>query len=167
MSIESVAKALHTHGLTATQKLVLVGIANHDGDGGAWPSMETLALYAECSERHARRTVRELEALGLVTTYLNQGGTATTPSDRRPNRYDLHLDGGTQHVRPRGDPGVRTGGHTGPVGGDTRVRGTVPEPSWKPVADPVDNVTSVDDLPEGKMKDRIRATWERGSGHDA
>ena len=100
MSIEAVAKALHVAGLTQTQKLVLIGIANHDGDGGAWPAIATLARYAGCSPRHARRCVRELEDAGWVTTYRNQGGTADTQDDRRPNRYRLHLDGGTQDVRP-------------------------------------------------------------------
>ena len=58
MSIESVAQALKPRSLTATQKLVLIGIANHDGDGGAWPSMTTLAGYAECSERGDRASSR-------------------------------------------------------------------------------------------------------------
>lgn len=166
MSIESVARALQPRGLSATQKLVLIGIANHDGDGGAWPSVATLAGYAECSERHARRTIRELEGMRLVTTAINQGGTSTTPSDRRPNRYDLHLDGGTQ-VSAGGGTGLSERGDVLCPPGGTQVSA---EPSMNhpvtPRPDPVDNVDSVDDIPDGSLKARIKSTLERGSGHE-
>ena len=46
MSVESISWALRVQELTPTDKLVLIGIANHDGDGGSWPSIATLAMYA-------------------------------------------------------------------------------------------------------------------------
>lgn len=108
MSVEAIAAALPRRGLTPTQKLVLIGIANHDGDGGAWPSIATLAGYAECSERQVQRAVRDLEAMGLVTVHRQEGGTGRTPRGQRPNLYELHLRGDTQ-VTPTPDLDVTPG----------------------------------------------------------
>jgi len=91
MSIEQVARALPIQGLQPTTKLVLIGLANHDGDGGCWPSLATLARYAGCTTRTVRRCLRELEQAGLISTVANRGGTHRTPNDRRPNLYMLHL----------------------------------------------------------------------------
>lgn len=120
MSIESVAKALQVQTCNGATKLVLLGIANHDGDGGAWPTRATLARYACCSERHVKRCIEDLVDLGYVTVDLNAGGTIDWRDDRRPNRYILHFDGGTPESSrdsdggtssaERGDQSVRDGG---------------------------------------------------------
>ena len=104
MSIESMVVVLNTTGLTPQDKLILLGIANHDGDGGAWPSVATLARYGCCSERTIRRVLQRLTEAGLVTVEYQAGGHRETRADRRPNLYHLHLarvvdnshDGGTQ-----------------------------------------------------------------------
>ena len=44
MSIELMSLVLHHSVAQPTHKLILLGIANHQGDGGAWPSIETLSL---------------------------------------------------------------------------------------------------------------------------
>lgn len=110
MSVESLSWALNLEhpDLTAADKLVLVGICNHDGDGGAWPSMATLARYATVSVRSVRRIVAKLEELGFVTRHVNAGGTDRTPLDRRPNLFEVHR--AVMGVRPREDVGVRPGG---------------------------------------------------------
>lgn len=166
MSIESVAKALNVDGLSPVQRLVLIGIANHDGDGGAWPSIATLARYACCSTRHVRNTIRELESMDLVSTARNEGGTSSTPSDRRPNLYRLNMTGGNpsssrggNSATQRGEPQFRAGGN--PSSSEPSL-----EPSWKPRPDPVDDITSVDDMPEGPLKDRVQATVAKGTGHE-
>lgn len=117
MSIESVARALQIQEVAGTTKLVLLGIANHDGDGGAWPTRATLARYAVCSERHVKRCIQELVDAGLVEVEVNAGGTLAWRDDRRPNRYILHLDGGT-HTSPR----ESDGGTSETPRGDTQVR---------------------------------------------
>lgn len=175
MSIESVAKALNTDAsLTATEKLVLIGIANHDGDGGAWPSVATLARYANCEPRSVQRCIRRLETLGLVATDRNAGGTKDTPDDRRPNRYRLFpqavensVDGVTgESPRSRtGRPGSHPGGDRAVPDG---VTGVSPEPSQEPsknrAAHPSDAGPTLDDLSPA-MKKRITATLARGTGH--
>ena len=125
MSVESVVRALWVPGLVAADKLLLIGIANHDGDGGAWPSIPTLSGYLCMSERATQRHLANLVLQGLVTVEHNAGGNDRTRADRRPNRYHLHLpavdkpsDGvtdkspraadGVTKPRPRGD---RSGVH--------------------------------------------------------
>lgn len=89
VSVEALGWALNVGGLSTVQRIVLVGIANHHGDGGSWPSVKTLARYACASERSVQYAIRELERAGLVVRSVNGGGTRETRSDRRPNRYDL------------------------------------------------------------------------------
>lgn len=100
MSVEAITAALPRRGLTPTQKLVLIGIANHDGDGGAWPSIATLANYAECSTRQVQRAIAELVDLGLVERHINEGGTKAMRDHTRPNLYVLHLTDPLTPVSP-------------------------------------------------------------------
>ena|GEM_PF-1026527 len=135
MSVESMSLALHHSRAQGTTKLVLLGIANHDGDGGAWPTVATLAKYAGgVNERTVRRAIAELVDLGEVVVHVNAGGDRNTRGDQRPNLYEVVLtcpdecdrsknhridgrtlvssrpdDGGTP-VSEREDIGVRNGG---------------------------------------------------------
>lgn len=87
MSIESLAICLNHSKASGTDKVVLLGIANHDGDGGAYPSVATLARYANVSERTVQRSIQTLIELGEVRVEINAGGSAKQRHDRRPNRY--------------------------------------------------------------------------------
>lgn len=104
--IEHMATVLHHSRARGTDKLVLLGIANHDGDGGSFPSLATLAKYANVDERTVRRSLRVLEELGEITVHLHGGGTRHTRADRRTNRYEILVrcpqgcDGGPQHRVP-------------------------------------------------------------------
>jgi len=91
MSIESLAIALHHSRSSGSAKLVLLGIANHDGDGGSWPSVETLSVYASINDRNVQIAVHKLERLGEIEVYTQQGGTAATPDHTRPNLYRFLL----------------------------------------------------------------------------
>lgn len=73
-------------------KLVLIGIANHEGDGGAWPTIETLCKYTARGERAVQRAIRELEDLKEVVVHFNEGGDRSTAANRRPNRYEITLE---------------------------------------------------------------------------
>lgn len=126
MSVESMASALRLQGLPPVEKLLLIGIANHDGDGGAWPSIATLATYTGLSVRQTQRTVQKLVDRGLVEVGVNEGGNKKTKNDRRPNLYILHLDGVTSQAE-RGDTQTSPRGVTPDV---TRtIPGTIQEPS--------------------------------------
>ncbi len=91
MSIESMALALHHSQAKGTDKLILLGIANHDGDGGAWPTLETLGRYGACSRTRVRQAIARLIELGEITVDVQGGGNASTRPDRRPNRYTIRL----------------------------------------------------------------------------
>lgn len=91
MSIESLSIALHHSRATGAAKLVLIGIANHDGDGGAWPSVATLAKYAGVDPRSVQRAVKRLEELHEIRRFVQAGGDHRTADHERPNRYSFLL----------------------------------------------------------------------------
>lgn len=91
MSIESISIALHHSRATGAAKLVLVGIANHDGDGGAWPSVATLSKYAGVDPRSVQRAVKRLEELHEVRRFVQGGGDHRVAEHERPNRYQFLL----------------------------------------------------------------------------
>lgn len=106
MSVESLAIVLHHSTARGTDKVVLVGIANHDGDGGSWPAKVTLAKYANVSVSSVERSLRTLESAGEIRRHINDGGTRATPFYERPNRYEILVtcpadcDRSTAHRRP-------------------------------------------------------------------
>lgn len=107
MSVESIATALHHSRASGTAKVVLLGIANHDGDGGAWPTIATLAKYANVDRRSVQRSIEKLESLGEIRRLVNGGGNHTTADWHRPNLYEFRLacpsncDGTKHHRTPR------------------------------------------------------------------
>lgn len=90
--------ALSNIGLRVLNVLALYG----DRDGWCWPAVETVAARARCSERHARRALRELEQLGHLQRHERAG---------QSNWWHIIFD-------PRADTGVR-GGRTPAVSGRT------------------------------------------------
>lgn len=119
---------------------MLLGIANHDGDGGAWPSIATLAKYANIEPRGVKKVLSRLVDLGEIDRDVMGGGTARTPDWARPNRYEILLEcpancDRSKHHRVVDKPGVRTDtgcptGHPWGVRADTRgVSVRTPEPS--------------------------------------
>ncbi len=144
------ALVLHHSRAKGTAKLVLLGIANHAGDGGAWPSVGTLAKYANVTTRNVQKAVDQLVQLGELHVHVQGGGTHRTKDHERPNRYDVlvvcpqHCDRTSSHrlrdlpraqaelwIDPVSDstPGVDsdTGGASSPTRGG--VSDSTPEPS--------------------------------------
>lgn len=109
MSVESMSVVLHHSRAKGSAKLLLVGIANHDGDGGAWPTVNKLAVYLNVHPRNVQRAIERVEQLGELAVELQRGGTLVSHASdwERPNRYVLTIDcpegcaGGTHHrARP-------------------------------------------------------------------
>lgn len=86
------AIVLHHSKAQGTDKVVLLGIANHDGDGGAWPKVATLAKYANVHPRTVVRSLNKLGELGEIAIFNQQGGNRQTPDYARPNQYELLLE---------------------------------------------------------------------------
>jgi len=91
MSIEAVSLVLNKSKATGRAKLVLLGIANHLGDQGAWPSIATLARYANASERSVKRDLQELVDLGELKVELQN---APTNQQYKTNLYWITIPAG-------------------------------------------------------------------------
>jgi hypothetical protein len=114
MSIEAVSLVLNKSKATGRAKLVLIGIANHLGDEGAWPSIATLARYANSSERSVKRDIQDLVALGELSVQLQ---AAPMNGQYKTNLYWITIESGVTDWVSRGDkPGAsgvtRTGTQT-------------------------------------------------------
>jgi hypothetical protein len=91
MSVEAMAIAMRHSRATGAARTILVGIASHDGDGGAWPSMDTLSIYGGVNMRNAHEAVKRLAALGEIDVTINGGGMLNTPEHMRTNLYKFLL----------------------------------------------------------------------------
>jgi hypothetical protein len=144
MSIESIAVCLHHSKASGTDKVVLIGIANHDGDGGAWPTIATLAKYSNVSERNTQRAIDRLIEMGEIVKHVQKGGNMSTRPDKRPNRYEVMVrcpadcDGTPQHrigvssVSERGVVGDTNGVSSVTERGGASDTLTIHEPSLEP-----------------------------------
>lgn len=74
---------------TGNDRLLLLAIADCADDEGdnAWPSVETLADKATCSERTVQRRIQVLEETGCLTVLRGAGRNGT-------HRYRVHMDAG-------------------------------------------------------------------------
>ena len=106
MSIEAMNLVLNHSKATGRAKLVLLGIANHFGDNGAWPSIETLARYANASERSVKRDIQELVDLGELTVDVN---AAPMKSQYKTNLYWINVQAGVTTQVSRGDSSGKSG----------------------------------------------------------
>ncbi len=92
MSIRSIERVLNHSRSTGTARLVMICIADHDGDGGSWPLISTLAKNANVSERSVQRAISELVAMGELVVHANAGGKKEWREDRRPNCYEIIIN---------------------------------------------------------------------------
>lgn len=140
MSVEAMALVLHHSSATGTAKLVLLGIANHEGDGGSWPSVATLSRYANADERTVQRAITSLVEAGELSRKVQEGGDRRTRGDRRTNLYRILVEcppecDHTSRHRPVDNTGSRGGVSVTPSTprGDSAVAHGVtpvpPEPS--------------------------------------
>ena len=106
MSVEMISLVLNYSRAEGRAKVVLIGIANHHGYNGAWPSIATLAKYANSSERSVKRDLKYLQDLGEIVVE-SQGGEGK--SQYKTNKYWISISGVTDGAI-RGDrvgkPGV-------------------------------------------------------------
>lgn len=105
MSVEALAIVLNHSRAKGTAKVVALGIANHDGDRGSFPSHGTLAVYANVAVSNVKTAIEQLEGhtpdckpackLHLdepeIVVESRAGGYADTPLHERTNRYRIVL----------------------------------------------------------------------------
>lgn len=134
MSVEAISAVLHNSKAKGTTKLVLIGIANHEGDGGAWPTLETLGKYAACSRSTVKSAIRWLVEHGEIEVLQNAGGNDRTRPDRRPNLYRVlvpNYEGRRTNPRPEngGQKHKERGAEMLFTGGDGQTPNRPIEPS--------------------------------------
>lgn len=125
MSIEAVSLVLNKSKAQGRAKLVLIGIANHLGDHGAWPSIATLARYANASERSVKRDIQELIALGELKV---DKQAAPINQQYKTNLYWITIEAGVTDWVSRGDNSGKSG--VTPIGTQTIIR-NLKEPIYK------------------------------------
>lgn len=92
MSIQ-VMQAVWQHSQsTGRARTVLLAIADHQGEIGAWPSIQTLAKMVNASERSVQRDIQELVELGELKVELQN---APTRQQYKSNLYWVTLPGVT------------------------------------------------------------------------
>lgn len=135
MSLQALVWALEKAPVkTATQRLVLLGLANHaDPDGtDSFPAVATLENYTCLSRRSVQSTLRELEDMGLIRPGNPDIARAKiNRQDRVPNVYDLMMNG-AQSVHPVS----ATGRNLRPNGAQSvheRGAPAAPEPVQEPI----------------------------------
>ena len=130
MSIEAVALVLNQSKATGRAKLVLIGIANHLGDQGSWPSISTLARYANASERSVKRDIQELIDLGELRVELQN---APTHNQYKTNLYWITIQSGVTDWASGVTAQVSRGDRLGKSGvtpvGTQNINITIKEPS--------------------------------------
>ena len=125
MSIEAVSLVLNKSKAQGRAKLVLIGIANHLGDHGAWPSIATLARYANASERSIKRDIQELIALGELQV---DKQAAPINQQYKTNLYWITIEPGVTDWVSRGDNSGKSG--VTPIGTQT-INRNLKEPILK------------------------------------
>lgn len=117
MSVEALNLVLNHSKAKGRAKLVLIGIANHLGDNGAWPSIETLARYTNESPRSVKRDIQELIALGELIVEVQ---SAPMRSQYKTNLYWINIDAWVSAEVSRGDSSGKSG--VTPVGTQTIIK---------------------------------------------
>lgn len=75
---------------TGNARLVLLAIADHEGEIGAWPSITTLAKMVNASESTVQRAIRELVHLGELHVELQNAPMA---GQYKTNLYWVNVQG--------------------------------------------------------------------------
>lgn len=92
MSIQIMNQVWRFSRSTGRARLVLLAIADHQGELGAWPSIATLAEMTNSSERSIKRDIQELVALGELKVELQ---SAPTRGQYKTNLYWVTIPGVT------------------------------------------------------------------------
>lgn len=166
MSIAIMSQVWKLQGLSSTQKLVLLSLADNANDGGeCYPSIAQIEARTCLSERAIRGAIRSLEAAGLVRTVARAGTSAVyfltvsdastpaadaAPAPRAAPAADAAQGGTTCRGEGHDVPG--RGARAAPKPSLNRQR-TVSEPSKRERAAPVA-------LPEWLPADAW-AMWDR------
>lgn len=127
MSIEVMNAVWRHSASTGRARLVLLAIADHQGEIGAWPSIATLARMVNASERSVQRDVQFLEQIGELKV---ESQAAPTRSQYKSNLYWVQLPGVTNEESGATDS--QSGVTETSIRGDAVVAQNLNKPLLKP-----------------------------------
>jgi hypothetical protein len=147
LSIEAMVWVLYHSPTSGTDKVLLLGIANHaDAEGkNAWPAVRTLARYANLEPRGVQKALRRLQSEGHIRIEQQSGGTPEMRSDRRPNRYSVIMDGVSSGTGRQVD-GVSSSTERGVPQDANGVSSGTPKPYLEPSLETSSAARPTDDL---------------------
>ena len=93
MSIQTMQAVWQHSKSEGRARLVLLAIADHQGEIGAWPSIATLAKMVNASDRSVQRDIAELHRLGELDVQIQN---APTNRQYKSNLYWVKLPGVTE-----------------------------------------------------------------------
>ncbi len=93
MSIEVMNSVWRESKSDGRARLVLLAIADHQGEIGAWPSIKRLASMVNASERSVQRDIQYLQKIGELIVEVQN---APTSGQYKSNRYWVNLPGVTE-----------------------------------------------------------------------
>ncbi len=133
MSIEIMSNVWKYSKSSGRARLVLLAIADHQGEIGAWPSIPTLAKMVNASERSVQRDIQELVELGELSVSVQQ---APSRGQYKSNLYWVtvgDLSGVTESTSGVTDlqSGVTESTSGVTAGGVLTITRTITEPSVK------------------------------------
>lgn len=153
MSISALTLGLYHSKATYSTRLVLIAIANFEGEYGAYPSHETIGrLAGGLNRRTVQRAIDELVALGELTLIQRDGIT---------NLYKLSItcpddcDRTTNHRRIKGG-GVQTAGGPQTAGGAVS---RPPEPSDNLKTNSKDSALPDEWMPGEHLMEMFKIKW--------
>lgn len=129
MSVQVISAVWQESKATGRARMVLLAIADMQGEIGAWPSIATLARMTNASERSIKRDIRELELSGELLVEYQQ---APVRGQYRSNLYWVNLPSVAHLIQSSGVTdsvsGVTDGANRGDNCGLQTVTRTVTEP---------------------------------------
>jgi hypothetical protein len=169
MSIEAMVGALNHSKAQGAAHIVLLNIANHQGEQGAWPSIPTLARLAKVSDRRVQQILNELVDMGELKIDARAAGYGSI----KTNRYWVTIscpatcDGTFAH---RVVKSVSLGGEADFTGGvkPVSLAGEVDftqnniEPKKEPVKEPLAKKPQLlkdDWLPDQRLVEMFSTKW--------
>lgn len=97
MSVQAITQALAIQGVSPSEKLLLMVLANYaDADFSCWPSVKRLCADTGMGERTVQRSLKSLESAGLVKRDERRRPDGSRTSDR----LTLVFDGGANLTPP-------------------------------------------------------------------
>ena len=97
MSIQIISAVWQHSQSVGRARTVLLAIADHQGEIGAWPSLQTLARMANASERSVQRDIQYLQDIGELRVEVQN---APTRNQYKSNLYWVTLPGTSRVTSP-------------------------------------------------------------------